>query len=80
MRKLAERIVVIFYETAVFWNYVPIDIIDIHEERFLLRTGIFHTYASINKSDPRDYDYLAIVMKAFCKKELKNLKIKKIPL
>lgn len=60
-----------------FLNHVPIDI---HERRFLLRTGIFHKYASLTESDPTDYDDLAKAMRLFCKEELKGIEINGIPL
>ncbi len=60
-----------------FLNHIPIDI---HENRFLLRTGIFHKYASLNESDPTDYDHLANAMRRFCEKELKTLKVNGISL
>jgi len=60
-----------------FIDYVPIDV---HEERFLLRTGIFHKHASTDKYDPTDYEHLSEAMKAFCRKELKNLRINKTSL
>lgn len=49
--------------------------IDVHEQRFLLRTGIFHKYASLTESDPTDYDHLAKAMSLFCKEELKALRV-----
>jgi hypothetical protein len=55
-----------------FLNHVPIDV---HEKRFLLRTGIFHMYSSPNDSDPEDYDDLATTMRRFCENELKTLEL-----
>jgi len=60
-----------------FLNHIPIDI---HEQRFLLRTGTFHRYASLNESDPMDYDHLANAMRRFCEKELSTLRINGISL
>jgi len=55
-----------------FLNYIPIDV---HEQRFLLRTGIFHKYASLTESDPTDYDHLANAMSRFSKNELNELEV-----
>lgn len=60
-----------------FFDHIPVDI---HERRFLLRTGIFHKYASPKASDPTDYDDLAKAMVSFCKEELKEVKINGRPL
>lgn len=55
-----------------FYDHIPIDI---HERRFLLRTGIFHKYASLDKSDPEDDEDLAKAFANFCKKELNTLQV-----
>lgn len=54
--------------------------IDVHEQRFLVRTGIFHKYSSLKESDHTDYDHLAEVLKRFCKEELKELELNGISL
>jgi len=53
-----------------FFNHVPIDV---HEKRFLLRTGIFHKYASKEAADPTSYNDLADALKSFCKAELEEV-------
>ena len=60
-----------------FFDRVPIDI---HEQRFLLRTGIFHKYALRKKSDPTDHNHLADAMKNFCNEQLAELEINGISL
>ena len=54
--------------------------IDIHEQRFLVRTGIFHKYSSLKRADHTDYDHLAEALRCFCKEELKEIKLNGISL
>ena len=49
--------------------------IDIHEQRFLVRTGIFHKYSSLKRADPTKYDHLAEALRRFCEEELKEIKL-----
>lgn len=56
-------------------GYVDIAPIDIHERRFLVRTGIFHYYSNI-PSSPLDYDDLQNALVNFCKICLSGLKVK----
>lgn len=59
-----------------FLKCIPIDV---HEQRFLIRTGIFHKYA-INGADPTDYDHLANSMSNFSKCELRKIDVNGIRL
>jgi endonuclease III len=61
-------------------GYIECIPIDIHEQRFLIRTGIFHRYSTLENSDPTDYHHLANALRNFCKKELNGLKIDDINL
>ncbi|MCJ2563650.1 MAG: hypothetical protein LN417_06140 [Candidatus Thermoplasmatota archaeon] len=45
--------------------------IDMHEKRFMIRTGIFHTFADKN-GDPDDYDDYHHAMTEFCRVALKG--------
>jgi hypothetical protein len=60
-----------------FFNRIPIDV---HEQRFLIRTGIFHKYASLNDADPTDYAHLANAMSRFSKNKLSELEVNGIRL
>lgn len=67
----------ILRDYGFFKKHIPIDA---HEQRFILRTGIFHKYATLENSDPTNYDDLANALCRFCKEELKKLKVEGIPL
>lgn len=60
-----------------YFECIPIDV---HEQRFLIRTGIFHSYSTSENPDPTDYDHLATALRNFCKKELDGLRIDDINL
>jgi len=59
-----------------FFNKI---LIDIHEARFLLRTGIFHEYAP-EDADPLNYDHLAQALRIFAKQELREIEIYEVKL
>ena len=60
-----------------FFNRIPIDV---HEQRFLVRTGIFHKCASLKDADPTDYNHLAAAMSRFSRDELNGLEVNGIRL
>jgi len=56
-----------------YFDRIPIDF---HEERFLVRTGIFHDCFSNENCDPLDYDTLEEILTKFSKKYLSDIKLK----
>lgn len=45
------------------WDIIPIDV---HERRFLVRTGIFHTFSLPGRQDPLGYGSLQDALSTFC--------------
>jgi len=56
-----------------YWDRIPIDI---HEMRFILRSGIYHSCSSKDRSDPLEKTHLQDVLTGFCKKHLTGFKVK----
>jgi len=56
-----------------YWDRIPIDI---HEMRFVLRSGIYHRCSSKDRSDPLDKTHFQDVLTRFCKEHLKRFKVK----
>ena len=52
-----------------YWDRIPIDR---HEMRFIVRSGIFHVFSHIDKSDHLDYNHLESALTNFCNKCLKD--------
>lgn len=52
-----------------FFDIAPIDL---HEKRFIIRTGIFHAFSTQGKQDPLDYDSLQDALTTFCLFHLKG--------
>lgn len=52
-----------------YWDRIPLDI---HEKRFIIRTGIYHSCSSKDKSDPLEESHLQDILTHFCKKYLKG--------
>jgi len=55
-----------------YWDRIPIDI---HEKRFIIRSGIYHSCSSKQQSDPLDKDDLQDALTRFCKTYLKGFKV-----
>jgi len=56
-----------------YWDRVPIDI---HEMRFILRSGIYHSCSSKDRSDPLEKTHFQDILTRFCKEHLKGFKVK----
>ena len=56
-----------------YWDRVPIDI---HEMRFILRSGIFHACSDEKKRDPQKKAHFQHVLTRFCREHLKGFKVK----
>jgi len=52
-----------------YWDIVPIDI---HEKRFLVRTGIFHMFSVIGRQDPLEASSFQDALSRFCSLYLKG--------
>lgn len=61
-----------YLRSVGYWDRIPIDR---HEKRFLLRTGIYHAYASKDKGDPLETDTFQEVLTRFCKELLSGFTI-----
>jgi len=57
-----------------YWDRIPIDI---HEKRFIIRSGIYHSCSSKQQSDPLDKDDLQDTLTTFCTEHLKECVVKK---
>lgn len=57
----------IYLRDFTYWDRVPIDI---HEKRFIIRTGIFHSCTPPDKNDPIEYANLQNALVEFCRKFL----------
>lgn len=76
IRGLGPKGVNLLLRDLGFFDIVPIDI---HERRFLMRTGIALYYGSPS-GDPASHEFYANALVNFCNKELKGLSISGIPL
>jgi len=56
------------------FGYFDMAPIDIHERRFLLRTGILLRYGP-SSGDPQDLEFYLEALRKFCKEELRGIKI-----
>ena len=66
-----------FLRSAGRWKMVPIDI---HEQRFIIRTGIYLAHSEPQKFDPTDKSFLREALKTFASKYLKGKTIAGIDL
>jgi hypothetical protein len=60
---LGEKGMDIYLRDFGYWNRPPIDI---HEKRFIVRTGIYHRCSDSKSSDPIDYQHLQDALVNFC--------------
>lgn len=60
-----------------YWDRIPIDI---HEMRFIIRSGIYHTFSSIDKSDHLRKSDLQDALTRFCRKCLNGYSVEGIDL
>lgn len=60
-----------------YWDIVPIDI---HEKRFLVRTGIYHGFSVTGRQDPLDNRSLSDALSRFCSLYLKGKTVEGIDL
>lgn len=67
----------IFLRDAFDYKYIPIDI---HERRFLIRTGIFNHYLGIDINDPQDNSHFELALQRFSRDFLSGTKIREYDL
>lgn len=60
-----------------YWDRIPMDR---HEMRFIVRSGIYHSCSSIEKSDPLERNDIQNSMCIFCKEYLNGYKVEEIDL
>lgn len=56
-----------------YWDRIPIDI---HEMRFILRSGIYHSCSVNEKSDPLEKSHFQDILTRFCKKYLRGFVVR----
>jgi len=77
LRLLGDKGLNDFLKTAGCWDKVPIDI---NEQRFIIRTGIYLAHPEPQKFDPTDKSFLREALKTFASKYLKDKTIAGIDL
>jgi hypothetical protein len=60
-----------------YWDIIPIDV---HEKRFLVRTGIYHTFSVIGRQDPLADSSLQDALNRFCSVYLKGKTVEGVDL
>ena len=56
-----------------YWDRIPIDM---HEMRFIIRSGIYHSCSIKGKSDPLEKSHFQDILTRFCKEHLKGFIVK----
>lgn len=66
-----------YLRTFGYWDRIPMDI---HEKRFIIRSGIYHTHSARDKNDPFEEGSLHDALTRFCSVHLKGKVVEGIDL